>query len=399
MSSNLNIAYLAHGTGHGGAGASLIILVRSINDKKIRKYLYVNRITKWKGIESFFKMFEKVELIQLPSIYNDLAGGNTPIEEFNKIITTPFNGFIEKLKEDCIDLIHINTSVFPHIHKVIKDNTNIKIITHVREIIPKYGNGEVQKFMIQQILNYSDAIICISDNEAKPFHEHKNLHVLPNPFDFDEITNINPILRKSFSVKKDTVLIGMFGQFHKMKGQLLFLEILNHIKKQNKTKFDFKFVVIGCNINPYWKRLTKLLLNKPDYGHEFLTYIKKNKLEKHLILIPYVSNVFDYVSELDIVVRPSLSSDPWGRDIIESMALRKPIVATGDSEFYIKNNYSGFLVNKDNIDLISSKINELINDEKLRKLFGDRGRQIIEQKCNINNYQREIYKIYESVKA
>ena len=393
----MNVAYLAHGTGHGGAGASLILIVKSLKDTSIKKFLYVNRITRWKGIEEFFKVFKKVELIRVPSMYNDLAGGQTTLTEFEKIKSDPYIDFVSLLKEDGIDLLHINTSVFPHLHKSIKENTTIKIVTHVREMIPKYGDGEVQKFMIEQIFKYSDAIVCISDNEARPFAGHKHLSILPNPFDFNEIKNIKPILRDSYSLEKETVLIGMFGQFHKMKGQLLFLQILEHILRSKNAETEFKFVVIGCSINPLWKRILKKILKKPDYGSEFLTCINKYDLEKHVILVPYVSNIFEYVKDLDIVVRPSLSSDPWGRDIIESMAFGKPVVATGESEFYIKNGYNGFLVPNNDVQVISNKIIELMNNRNLREELGKNGLKLIADKCDVDKYTKEIKKIYEAI--
>lgn len=391
------IAYLAHGTGHGGAGASLILMVKSINHLNYEKYLFVNRITYWAGIDTFFNMFKKVELIEVPSIYNDLAGGYTPLDKLQEYSSNSYPKFINKLISEKIDVLHINTSVFPHIHKLVKEKTNIKIITHVREVIPYYDNGEVQKYMVEQILNHSDAIICISNNEAKPFVNHKNIHIIPNPFDFSSIENTKPILRQKYGISKNIVLVGMFGQFHKMKGQLLFLNILKEIILKNKIGKEIKFVLIGALFNPLWKRILKKMLGKNDYGSEILSYIRKNKLENNLLIIPYVPNIFEYIIDLDIVVRPSLSSDPWGRDIIEAMAFEKPIVATGDSEFYILNNESGYLVNKDNIELLALKISNLIQDESLCKKFGEKGKEIIYKKCNLENYNNELLKVYESI--
>lgn len=391
------IAYLAHGTGHGGAGASLILMVKSIHHLNYEKYLFVNRITYWAGIDTFFNMFKKVELIEVPSIYNDLAGGCTPLTKFREYTSKSYPKFINQLISEKIDILHINTSVFPHVHRLVKEKTNIKIITHVREVIPYYDNGEVQKYMIEQILNYSDAIICISNNEAEPFVNHKNIHIIPNPFDFSSIENTKLILRQKYGINKHTVLVGMFGQFHKMKGQLLFLNILKKTILENKIEKEVKFVLIGALFNPLWKRILKRILFKNDYGTEVLSYIKKNKLEKKVLIIPYVSNIFEYIIDLDIVVRPSLSSDPWGRDIIESMAFEKPIVATGNSEFYVSNNESGYLVNKDNIDLLALKVSNLINDESLRKRFGKKGKEIIYKKCNLENFNNQLLKVYDSI--
>jgi len=391
------IAFLGHGTGHGGAGASLILMVKALGVLNYKKFLFVNRISRWEGIESFFNLFEKVELVRIPSIYNDLAGGNTPIDLFNNIVADSYDDFVNKLIENGIDILHINSSVFPHIHRLVKTKTQIKIVTHVREMIPKYGEGEVQQFMISQIKLYSDAIICISDNETLPFIEHPNLFVVPNPFDFSGIESIDATLRKNFEIDENVVLVGMLGQFHKMKGQELFLSILRKIIYEKKEVNKFKFIIIGAQFNPLYKRIIKKIVGKPDYGSEIIDFIKKHKLQEYVIIIPYVKNVFDYLKDLDIVIRPSLSSDPWGRDIIESMAFSKPVIATGDSEFYVQNNKSGYLVDKDNLEIIAEKVTELINNKPLRLSFGKRGKEIIYAKCNSSDYMEKIIKVYECI--
>ena len=87
--------------------------------------------------------------------------------------------FVKTLVEDGIDVLHINSSVFPQILESIKKYSNIKTITHVREFITYNKKaGKLQQYMINQIHTYSDSIIAISDNEAAPFINHPNLYKL-----------------------------------------------------------------------------------------------------------------------------------------------------------------------------------------------------------------------------
>jgi len=117
-----------------------------------------------------------------------------------------------------------------------------------------------------------------------------------------------------------------------------------------------------------------------------------------VLLLPYKYNFFNYLIDIDIMVRPALSADPWGRDIIEAMALGKPVIATGNSEFFIKNNENGFLVPPSDPLTMSEKIITLINDAELRRKMGEKSKTIIRQKCDISHYGINVNDIYNSLK-
>lgn len=397
MKKKLKIAYLLHGLGIGGAGTSMLLLLKSIQNMPYDKFGYSTSDGSNVAKSEYLKYFKDLKTLDVENIYNDASGAFTSEIKFKDIIQKDYISFVDELKANQIDILHINSTVLPHILKAVKENSNIKIVCHVRELLPKYETGLVKDFMIQNINNYSDAIICISDNEAKPFVIHKNLHILANPFDFSVIDNIpNGLFRSKFSIENDEILIGMLGKFKESKGQLLFVKALKHIKEQ-KSPIKFKFIIMGAQFNPLWKVTVKKLLNKFDFGYEFKKYVKKNKLKEDVILLPYEFDFFENLVDMDIIVRPSLAGDPWGRDIIESMAFNKPIIATGNSEFYVKPNINGYLIkNNDPIEM-AGKIIELARDKNKIKIFGDNAFKTIYEKCNLDNYGEKIQNIYNSI--
>ena len=117
----------------------------------------------------------------------------------------------------------------------------------------------------------------------------------------------------------------------------------------------------------------------------------------YIKILPYTLNVFDALKAMDIVVRPSLSGDPWGRDVIEAMALGKPVVATGTSEFYVENGVTGYLVPPGQPQPLAQKILALINEPAQRKDFGRRGRAKIKRICDLQQYGRKITEIYQGL--
>ena len=397
MSKKINIAFIGNQIAFGGGATSFYLLVKSLKDRPINKYVFVSEIKSNEMKQNFYKYADVVELIDISEVKSSQTS-KTSIFKYIKAlwrIKGDVNRIVSIVDKYDIDIIHFNNSVFSHLYPKVKNKRNVKIITHVREMIFSH-KGIVPSNIVKNISVYSDRIITISNNESKVFPGNTNVLILANPFDFSVLEKKPRILRKEWGINADVLLIGMMGRFAKSKGQLLFLKVLNELKKNHDIS-KLKFVVIGvAKEKPRWKRIIKLLMFRKDFGDVVKHYISRYKLEGNIVLIPYTKNVFDAINTLDIVVRPSLYKDPWGRDIIESMALNKPIIATGESEYFIKNNYSGFLVNSTIFEL-KKAIMTFMSNNSLVDEMGANGRKTISDKCNIVGYGNNISQLYETL--
>lgn len=370
-------------------------MIKHLDPNKYELFLYTPFCHSEAMKNDFLRFCKSFTIIPMEQIRN-ASTCSTSIKDFTRISQIRYNDFKKILIKDKIDILHVNTSVFPHILNQVKDGTSIKIVTHVREQIPYYDNGLVQKYMIRQIYDNSDAIISISDQETLPFAGHHNLKVIPNPFDFSKIDSIYPELRSRYKISDSCVLVGMLGQFSRHKGQHIFVETLANLKKMELI-MPFKFVMIGVVFNKPWKIFIKKILGKNDYGNEIHELVKKYNLEEDIIFIPYSYHVLSLLKDIDIVVRPALTCDPWGRDIIESMALRKPIVATGNSNFYIEDNLTGYLVEYPDPKLLADRIAKIISDTSKRHEFGENGYKKVEKMCNVRVFIKELEQTYSAL--
>jgi len=398
----MKIAYLMHGIGWGGAAGSLLLLLRGIQDYNATKYFYTTVDRNNEARKLFKKYTDHYTEVDLPHLRNDQAGGRTEEEAFRKIVNTNYVDIVRELEKKEVDILHINSTVLCYLLKPVKENTSIKTITHVRELMPGYGDGTVRKYMIEQIKNYSDKIICISDNEARQFDNQDNVKIMPNPFDFSKIKDsYESFVTTKYDIPDKSILIGMSGQFTPAKGHIDFLKAAEYFLKKYKKKLnkDTVFVVAGVRFNPWWKRIIKRILGKKDYGQDYLDFLKSSNVSRKVITLPYLytDNFYKVLNEIDIYVRASKSGDPWGRDIIEAMAFGVPVVATGSSEFFVKNGESGYLVDVEAPEEIARAIYELVKDEEKRKSFGKTSRSIIREKCNLEKYSKSMAKVYEEI--
>jgi len=395
----IKVAYLTHTLSFGGATISLLLLQKSINHElAIEKYLYTANNKDKNLCELMLKYNKSIQKVDLKRIDN------------HQLYTTSFTKFLFSKKywlkefhalliKDKIDILHINTTVYPHVVKYIKENSKIRIVTHVREMIPKYGLGFLQNYLIKNIKNYSDSIIAISDNEGEHFINSNKLQIIPNPFDFDSSEYIEKLNNKKVNDPNGTVKIGMLGNLSKIKGPMVFIKSLNYIIKTKKVNAPIKFYILGGNYKKQslLKVLIKKILNRDTTAYDVLSYIEKNDLYNYIELKPYSIDAITFISEMDIIARPALTGDPWGRDIIEAFSLMKPIIATGTSEFYVENNHNGFLVKPNDHIELGDKISDLVLNKEKREEFGKRGYQKVRNMCDLEKYGKNITKTYHNL--
>jgi len=394
----IKVAFLGNQLAPGGGAMSLFLMVQSLDSNRYEKHVLLSDCRSEPMREELLSHCEKITVLEIDQVESCQTSMTSPFGlALRQYKLTGLGPVVDYLKQNQIQVLHVNNSVFSHLYEEIKKQTGVKIVSHVRELIQHDGLGKVARTIANNISRFSDAIVAISDNEAQLFREHSNLFVVANPFDFSAIDIEPRALRNELGVGKDCVLVAMMGRFQPEKGHLSFLRVLKRLLEHDLVQAEIKFLIVG--VTPHksgWKQLVKRLLGR-DYRHKVLRFIAKNELSDYVYLLPYTREVLPVVKELDIMVRPSDHGDPWGRDIIESMALGKPIVAFGKSTFYVEEGKTGFLIPPGNLTAMAEKIALLADDPELRYTIGQDGVQKIRSKCDLEAYGPQIERVYESL--
>jgi glycosyltransferase involved in cell wall biosynthesis len=394
----MKVAYLQHGFGYGGAVTSLYLLIRAVGTSLQEKHVFSNSV----GNDEIRKKFEDmgciVKRVWLAQIHNNTTG-RTPLLPFAVKAAIPVGSLLRAVRDADPDILHVNTTVFPQVLAPVRRELRAKVVVHVRETLPRYGLGTVRRYMVDRIHRNADRIIAITDLEAEPFRGHPGLHVLPNPFDFAEAGTVTAgAFRKSWGIPETCVLVGMIGQFHRLKGHLDFLRALAILKARAVRGESLKFVLIGVDLEARSRKERFLRsFGGKTYADEVYALIGKENLAGDVVVVPPTLRFLEILGDLDILVRPSLLGDPWGRDVIEGMALGKPVVATGTSEFYLKDGATGYLVPPRRPDRIAERILELVRDPGRGRAMGEEGRRKIRGMCDLEEYGSRIRSIYENL--
>jgi glycosyltransferase involved in cell wall biosynthesis len=192
-------------------------------------------------------------------------------------------------------------------------------------------------------IEHADVLIAVSE-KVKQFlidsGNTKPIHIVPNMVKIgtDAVYRDLPT----------TPLIGAMGMFRRKKGFHIFIKALSILKQR---EVPFKAVIAGKG------RITW-----------YLQYLRwKLDLKNELTMRGWVSNKErdDFVDSIDLYVLPS-RTETFGMVVVEAMARMKRVIATrcGGPEEIITDGVDGFLVEKENSEVMADKLEELINNPK-----------------------------------
>jgi glycosyltransferase involved in cell wall biosynthesis len=169
-------------------------------------------------------------------------------------------------------------------------------------------------------------------------------------------------LKKQLSIKKNTVIIGYIGRIIKAKGLVCLFKALSEIKGE-----DWKLVLVG-------KGKDKQLLIKLAENLEIIN---------HIYFIGAISheNVPNYLSLMDMLVLPSLTTDKWkeqlGHVIIEAMACEVPVIGSDSGAIPEVISKAGLIAREnDHLDW-AKKIKLLVKSPSRRRALAKKGKKRI----------------------
>lgn len=362
-----NILYLHNESIMGGAEISLLNLVKRLN-----KELFIPHFACSKDgpfIDELRKIKISPDFVQFPSIR-----WPNPVQICNTI-----RSLIDIIKKKQINLIHSNqprSNLFGAIAAKIK---TIPIVWHERCL-------ERGRFDSDNIFSFlPDRIICNSGAVRGRFTKRKidtKIRTIINGVDLREF---NPelngsIIRKEFNIDEDEPIIGTIGRIDPEKGYECFLESARIILQDFK---NVRFLVVGGAFN-----------NPSLEGSLYKMSVEKG-IDKNTIFTGFRRDIPQLLASMDIVVLPS-GIDACSRVLFESMAMRKPLVATnaGGTPEIVQDGITGLLVKPRDSSGMAKCIKKLLDDKYLAEQYGNAGRKRVETMFTIERNIRETENVY-----
>lgn len=203
--------------------------------------------------------------------------------------------------------------------------------------------------------------------------------VIYNGFNFNRSDNLVPdsAIREELQIYT-RFIIGMVASFWKQKDYPTYYKAAQILLDRRN---DITFLAIGPHTD--CEQSVRLVEEKHRAGFRFLG--KRTGIES-------------YVNAMDVCVL-STFTEGFSNAIIEYMALGKPVIATsgGGTPELVKDGITGFLVPAKNPSVIAGRMQELLEENDLRKKMGEAGKELVRARFTIDTMTERYLDLYKEV--
>jgi glycosyltransferase involved in cell wall biosynthesis len=233
---------------------------------------------------------------------------------------------------------------------------------------------------IDAFVSVSDYIMTRSVEDGVPA---ACSHVATPPVIPDEVDPQGlDALRTRSGITAATPCIGVFGRIVNWKGQREAI----HACALVRDRFPgVKLFIVG-DIGD----------GDESYLHELKALIHELKLEDNVVFTGYQDNVHEYYTMMDVVLHASITPEPSGRVIFESMSYGTPVVGSiyGGPKEFIDDGVDGFIVDPRRPETMADRAIYLLANPDVRHLMGALGKDKICSTYSKDKYAGQIQEIY-----
>lgn len=388
----IKILYFNPSSNIGGAEKSLLDILKNIDRKVYNPVLVIPEDGKLG--EKARSLNLEVLIIKLPRVVI-LSGrqGNikNAIVTILMLLSIPVAIFriTRLIKSSGASIVHTNGLKFHMLCSIPKLFLRFKLVWHFRDIPDEW----LWKAIILLFAYFfPDKIIVNSDVVGNLFVGKNTKRKTVRIFNCIDIKNFLPKksredVRRSLGLSNEFV-VGMFSMFTEWKGHTVLLKAAEMLKAKGN---QLRFLIAGDAVY-------KTLRNQ-GYKENLLAICSMKELNGIVKFIGFIEDVADLINAVDIVVNPSTKPEPFGRVIVEAMALEKPVIITdgGGLSGIVSEHNTGIVVPRNDAKALSEAIYKLYSDPELRKDLTKKSRDIVAHYFSIEGYIKGIENIYKEL--
>lgn len=271
-------------------------------------------------------------------------------------------------------LVHANTNFSAEYAGVLSRLLKIPTIGHIRDIEPL---GRLGRWTVRQntrLIAISEAVKQYLLREQVP---EQHIVRIYDGVDLQQYQpSRNPVRERS------DIILGIVGQLGERKGHRFLLEAFGELVKRYPA---LQLWIIGKEPAHSQERYTEQLQRE----------VQQKQLEKYVTFWGFQADIPGMVAQLDIVVVPSLQ-EPFGKIVIEAMAMEKPVVASkvaGIPEILVEN-VTGVLVPPGGANALATALEQLILRPETCQKMGLAGRKRVQQMFSLDKNVQITQQLY-----
>jgi glycosyltransferase involved in cell wall biosynthesis len=288
------------------------------------------------------------------------------------------------LRRERVALLHLNNAVIlNHTWMIGAWLARVPCITHERGINPVYKTRDhVMAGLLRAIIAISKAV---EDNLVT--RGMKRVVMIHNGLDPQEMRVTRPAaeLRAALGIPAGKRLIGVVGNIKGWKGQKLVVQSVAALRDEFP---DLVALLIG-DAPP----------GDTGYRDELLALARENGIEDRIVITGYQQNVANYIDMLEIQLHTSTSPEPFGRVLLEAMALGKPLIASngGAVPEIVVHGVTGLVFEPGSPDSLTGSLRQLLGDPARAAQMGVAGKTRLNDHFSVAANVRQTEALYDRI--
>ncbi len=262
------------------------------------------------------------------------------------------------------DVVYCNNMMVKPLGAAAAQLAGVPCILHVRNLheapekILLYCKTTARLPVVKHVIANSTASAVPYRNAVGDARSAGKVHVVHNGIDFDEYAAESipkGEFRRAHDIGNDEVLIGYTGNLIERKGLIPLIDAAARVLEDASA--SVRFVAVG-----------RVPRGAPTaYRDACQRRIERHGIGSRFELVGFTDDVRPAVKDFDVLCLPSLQ-EPFGRSIIEAMALGTAVVATrvGGIPEIVSHDENGLLVPPGDSDALASALSRLVEAAPLR---------------------------------
>lgn len=266
-------------------------------------------------------------------------------------------------------------------------------VVQVHDCLPP---SKLSSLSLRVIASQADAILANSRYTLNTLPAHRAAdHVVYNPVDLKEFAppdrDRRRSVRASLGLSDDTTVLAVVAQITPWKGQDDAIRILARLRAEGQ---DVRLLIIGSP--KFTSKATRYDNVRYDRGLRELT--DRLGVSEHVRFLGQRGDVPALMSAVDVLLVPSWE-EPFGRVIIEAMAMSVPVVATevGGPAEVIDDGVDGVLLPPREPERWARELSGLIGEPARRLEMAERGRTKVAAEYSLETYVEDVLDVYAQV--
>jgi glycosyltransferase involved in cell wall biosynthesis len=297
-------------------------------------------------------------------------------------------------RETRADLVHANSLRAGLMAGFGSTRGRPPMVLHVHDALPAgLSTGLVRRFLRGR----SSAVVTISDYTSENFFGPADKHrakMLQNPLDvhrFDPADLSRDAARAQLGLDPNEFVLGLVAQITPWKGQE---EAIRAIGILRSLGCDARLLLVGEV--KFADRSTRY--DNLAYERDLRALIQEQGLRERVWFWGERDDIPVIMRALDALVAPSWE-EPFGRSVIEAMALETPVVATnvGGPAEYIEDGVDGLLIPPRDASALADAAGRLLSDRAAARRMGERASPKVRTLFDRTEYAKKMVDVYRDI--